>query len=67
MIGAALLFLLEPRAYLKDVLTWLPTTLPDQLADLLPNRWEAAHLAKLATASATAATSPTAPYGESGS
>jgi len=30
----------EPWAYLKDVLTRLPTTPKDELADLLPNRWQ---------------------------
>src|SRR5437667_1681028 len=29
----------EPWAYLRDVLTRLPTTAPDQLAALLPDRW----------------------------
>jgi hypothetical protein len=29
-------------AYLKDVLTRLPTTAQEQLADLLPDRWLAA-------------------------
>ena len=32
----------EPWAYLKDVLTRLPTTSAEQLADLLPDRWQAA-------------------------
>jgi transposase len=30
----------EPWAYLKDVLTRLPTTPQEQLAELLPNRWQ---------------------------
>jgi transposase len=33
----------EPWAYLKDVLTRLPTTSPEQLPNLLPDRWQAAH------------------------
>lgn len=32
----------EPWAYLKDVLTRLPTTTKEQLLDLLPDRWQAA-------------------------
>jgi transposase len=32
----------EPWAYLQDVLTRLPTTPAGQLADLLPDRWQAA-------------------------
>jgi len=32
----------EPWAYLKDVLTRLPTTLKEQLTNLLPDRWQAA-------------------------
>jgi transposase len=32
----------EPWAYLKDVLTRLPTTPQEQLPDLLPDRWQAA-------------------------
>jgi transposase len=35
----------EPWAYLQDVLTRLPTTPPAQLADLLPDRWQAARQA----------------------
>jgi transposase len=31
----------EPWSYLKDVLTRLPTTRADRLADLLPDRWQA--------------------------
>jgi hypothetical protein len=33
---------INPWAYLRDVLTRLPTTPPDQLTDLLPDRWQAA-------------------------
>jgi transposase len=32
----------EPWAYLKDVLSRLPTTAAEQLTDLLPQRWQAA-------------------------
>ena len=32
----------EPWAYLRDVLTRLPTTPPEQLADFLPDHWQAA-------------------------
>lgn len=32
----------EPWAYLQDVLTRLPTTPAEQLAELLPDRWQAA-------------------------
>jgi transposase len=54
----------EPWAYLQDVLTRLPSTAPDKLAELLPHRWQAARLATTATPSAAAATSSTAPSGE---
>jgi transposase len=58
----------EPWAYLRDVLTRLPTTPPGQLADLLPDRWQAARQAEAATASPpAAATSPPPPSGESAS
>lgn len=33
---------IEPWAYLRDVLTRLPNTPPDHLADLLPDHWQAA-------------------------
>jgi hypothetical protein len=33
----------EPWAYLRDVLTRLPTTPPEQLPELLPDRWHATH------------------------
>jgi hypothetical protein len=36
----------EPWAYLKDVLTRLPTTPKEQLAELLPDRWQAAQTPK---------------------
>ena len=44
---------IEPWAYLKDVLTRLPTTSPEQLAELLPDRWQAAKAAATAAATAT--------------
>ncbi len=56
----------EPWAYLQDVLTRLPTTPAEQLADLLPDRWQAARLAKLATPPAPA-TETTSPCGDSAS
>jgi hypothetical protein len=31
----------DPYAYLKDVLTRLPTQRNSQIADLLPHRWQA--------------------------
>jgi transposase len=37
---------IEPWSYLQDVLTRLPTTLPEQLTDLLPDRWQAAKAAQ---------------------
>jgi transposase len=36
----------EPWAYLKDVLTRLPTTPKEQLPNLLPDRWQAAQTPK---------------------
>jgi len=32
---------IEPWGYLQDVLSRLPTTPPEQLADMLPDRWQA--------------------------
>jgi transposase len=46
----------EPWAYLQDVLTRLPTLPAGQLGDLLPDRWQAARLAKTASPPATATT-----------
>jgi hypothetical protein len=40
----------EPWAYLQDVLTRLPATLPGHLGDLLPDRWRAARQARGAAA-----------------
>jgi transposase len=37
----------EPWAYLQDVLTRLPSTTSAQLADLLPDRWQAARAAQV--------------------
>jgi transposase len=51
----------EPWAYLQGVLTRLPTTSSEQLADLLPHHWQVARQAKIATSSATPAPSATAP------
>jgi transposase len=44
----------EPWAYLQDVLTRLPATPARQLGDLLPDRWQAARKAKMATPAAPA-------------
>jgi transposase len=41
----------EPWAYLQDVLSRLPTTPPEQLDELLPDRWQAARAATTATPS----------------
>ncbi|HEV3258324.1 MAG TPA: IS66 family transposase [Gemmataceae bacterium] len=49
----------EPWAYLRDVLAHLPTTPAGQLADLLPDHWEAARRAQAATTAPAAETSPT--------
>jgi transposase len=50
----------EPWAYLQDVLTRLPTTPGECLADLLPGRWRAARPSAMA-APPVAATEATAP------
>jgi hypothetical protein len=50
----------EPWAYLHDVLTRLPTTPAEQLATLLPDRWQTARQAPAATAP-TPPTDPPAP------
>jgi transposase len=39
----------EPWAYLKDVLSRLPTTPAEQLSELLPDRWQAAQAAATST------------------
>jgi transposase len=44
----------EPWAYLQDVLTRLPTTPAGQLSDLLPDHWQAARQARIATPAAPA-------------
>ena len=49
----------EPWAYLQDVLTRLPTTPTERLAELLPDRWQASR--------PPAALTNTAPSGESAS
>jgi transposase len=56
----------EPWAYLQDVLTRLPTMPAGQLADLLPDHWQAAHAAKMTTPPASASEAP-APSAESAS
>src|SRR6516162_3680322 len=43
----------EPWAYLQDVLTRLPATPAGQLGDLLPDHWQAARQARMATPAAT--------------
>src|SRR5262249_34388818 len=48
----------EPWAYLQDVLTRLPTTPAGQLGDLLPDHWQAAREAKMATPPAPASETP---------
>jgi transposase len=45
----------EPWAYLRDVLTRLPTTPAAQLAELLPDRWQAARAAQSPVPAADAA------------
>jgi transposase len=49
----------EPWAYLQDVLTRLPVTPAERLADLLPDHWQAARPA-LTTTAPTSPTDPTA-------
>jgi len=44
----------EPWAYLQDVLTRLPTMAAGQLGDLLPDHWQVARQARVATPSAPA-------------
>ena len=44
----------EPWAYLQDVLTRLPSLPAEQRGELLPDRWEAARWARLATPPAPA-------------
>jgi hypothetical protein len=44
----------EPWAYLQDVLARLPTTPAGQLGDLLPDHWQAARQARMATPPAPA-------------
>jgi len=54
----------EPWAYLQDVLTRLPAMPSGQLGHLLPDHWQAAHLAKTATPAVTT-TDSTTPSSES--
>jgi transposase len=49
---------IEPWAYLQDVLTRLPTMPAGQLGDLLPDHWQAAREAKMATPPASASETP---------
>jgi hypothetical protein len=51
---------IEPWGYLQDILTRLPATPALQLGDLLPDHWQAARQAKIATppAPATEITTP---------
>jgi hypothetical protein len=42
----------EPWVYLQDVLTRLPATPAGQLGDLLPDHWQAARQARMATPAA---------------
>src|SRR5262249_47615969 len=51
----------EPWEYLQDVLTRMPTTPAGQLGDLLPDHWQAARPAKMATPSAPAPETTTPP------
>lgn len=46
----------EPWAYLNDVLARLPSTPESQLAELMPDRWQAARQTAAATAAADTAT-----------
>jgi transposase len=50
---------IEPWAYLHNVLDRLPTTPVDQLADLLPDRWQAAHQAAAPADPSTSSTDST--------
>jgi transposase len=56
----------EPWAYLQDVLTRLPAMPAGQLGDLLPDHWQAAREARMATPPASASETP-APSAESAS
>jgi transposase len=51
----------EPWAYLQDVLARLPATPAGQLSDLLPDRWQAARQATIATTPASASEAPASP------
>jgi len=51
----------EPWAYLQDVLTRLPTLPAERLAELLPDRWQAARPSSAPTGAQPSAPSPLAP------
>jgi len=51
----------EPWAYLQDVLSRLPTLPTERLAELLPDRWQAARAAASASAAPPSAAPPPAP------
>jgi transposase len=51
----------EPWAYLQDVLTRLPTLPAAQLADLLPDRWQATRSAPSSDLPAPAAAAAAGP------
>jgi hypothetical protein len=51
----------EPLVYLQDVLTRLPTMAAAQLGALLPDRWQAARQAKMATPPSHATDASTPP------
>jgi hypothetical protein len=48
----------EPWAYLQDMLTRLPTTLAEQRANRLPDHWQAARHAQMAAPSVSASEKP---------
>jgi transposase len=52
---------IEPWAYLQDVLTCLPTLPAERLAELLPDRWRAAHPPAAPPSAQTSAPPPLAP------
>jgi transposase len=52
---------IEPWAYLQDVLTRLPGMPAERLAELLPDRWQAARQAAAPTRAAPSADSPSTP------
>jgi transposase len=48
----------EPWSYLQDVLSRLPTTAPEHLGELLPDRWQAARTSQASPEAAPSAESP---------